>query len=149
MSSPRPADADFEQRVRDSFARQQFLTLLGVELARVEPGRVVLELVPRAEHGQQHGYVHAGVLTTLADAACGYAAFTLMPAGSNVLSVEFKMNLLRPAVGDRIVADARVVRAGRSVTVCMADVLALAGGESRQVALLTGTMMRVEDTARG
>jgi acyl-coenzyme A thioesterase PaaI-like protein len=72
-----------------------------------------------------------------------------MPAGSNVLSVEFKMNLLRPAVGDRIVADARVVRAGRSVTVCMADVLALAGGESRQVALLTGTMMRVEDTARG
>jgi acyl-coenzyme A thioesterase PaaI-like protein len=60
MSSPRPADADFEQRVRDSFARQQFLTLLGVELARVEPGRVVLELVPRAEHGQQHGYVHAG-----------------------------------------------------------------------------------------
>jgi uncharacterized protein (TIGR00369 family) len=145
MTSSEPLDPDLEARVRESFGRQGFLTALGAEMTVAETGRVVLELTPTSAHSQQNGFVHAGVLTTLADAACGYAAFSLMPPGSNVLSVEFKVNLLRPAVGERIIADARVIRAGRTVTVCSCDVYARDATATRQVALLTGTMIRVAE----
>jgi uncharacterized protein (TIGR00369 family) len=136
-------DPDLEARVRESFASQAFMSTLGATLTSVEPGRVVIEILPVLSLTQQNGFLHAGVIASIADSACGYAAYTLMPEGSDVLSIEFKLNLLRPASGDRVIADARVVRAGRTVTVCQADVFAFTGGESRQVAMLTGTMMRV------
>jgi uncharacterized protein (TIGR00369 family) len=147
-SSASPAlDPSVAARVRQSFANQGFMSTLGATLTLVEPGRVVVEVVPVRMLAQQNGFLHAGVVASIADSACGYAAYTLMAEGSDVLSIEFKLNLLRPAGGDRVIADARVVRAGRTVTVCSADIFSITGDESLQVAMLTGTMMRVP--ARG
>lgn len=137
-------DSHFEQRVRESFARQAFMTTLGARLARVEPGEVVIEVAPRPGLTQQNGYVHAGVAASIADSACGYAAYTLMPADSDVLSVEFKVNLVAPAGGDLLVATGRVERAGRTLTVCRGEVVARSAGEERTVLLMQATMMRVE-----
>jgi len=142
-----PQDPEFETRVRDSFARQRFMTTLGARLARVAAGEVDIELDVRDDLTQQHGFLHAGVLAAAADSACGYAAFSLMPAGASVLSVEFKINLLAPAVGDRVVARARVIRAGKTITVCWADVTAYAGTTERLIATMVGTMMTVRDRA--
>jgi uncharacterized protein (TIGR00369 family) len=140
-------DPHFERRVRESFACQAFMATLGAELARVEPGLCAIRVAKHPGLGQQHGYFHAGVMATIADSAAGYAAYTLMPAESSVLSIEFKINLLRPADGEAIVATARVVRPGRTVTVCTADVHGFTGGEERLCATAQLTMMRVE--ARG
>jgi len=130
------------RQVRDSLARQSFLRLLGAEATVVEPGHVVLELPFRDDLCQQNGFLHAGVLTSVADSACGYAALTLMPAGSDVLSVEFKVNLLAPGQGDRFRADAKVVRAGRTLTVCQAEVRAVRSGQPETVvALMQATMI--------
>src|SRR5688500_18222341 len=112
-----PKDPDFEQRVRASFHRQATMATLGATLVRVAPGEVVIELPFRPELTQQHGFLHAGILTSLMDTACGYAALTLMERGAAVLSVEFKVNLLAPARGSWFRASGRVVRAGRTVTV--------------------------------
>lgn len=122
------------------------MTLIGGELTRVEPGVIEITLPYRSDLTQQHGYVHAGIITTIADSACGYAAYTLMPAGSDVLAVEFKVNLLRPAKGDTFVARAEVIKSGRTLTIVRADVHALAhGGEQRElVAIMQGTMMRLQ-----
>src|SRR5688572_25946760 len=117
-------DPDFERRVRENFERQQVMHLIGAQLKRVEPGAVDIVLPYRQDLTQQDGYVHAGILTTVADSACGYAAFTLMPAGAAVLSVEFKVNLLRPAAGELFIAEARVVKAGKTLTVTSCDVSA-------------------------
>jgi uncharacterized protein (TIGR00369 family) len=136
-------DPAYEARVRASFAQQRAMATLGVTIARVAPGEVVLALPYRADLTQQHGYMHAGVVAAIADSACGYAAFTLMPADSNVLSVEFKVNLMAPARGERFEARARVLRAGRTITTCQADVVAFEGGEEKVVATLLGTMMCV------
>jgi uncharacterized protein (TIGR00369 family) len=128
--------------VHASIGRQTFLRLLGAEATVVEPGHVVIELPFRADLCQQNGLLHAGVLTSVADSACGYAALTLMPAGSDVLSVEFKVNLLAPGRGDRFRADATVVRAGRTLTVCQAEVVASsAGADDVTVALMQATMI--------
>ena len=117
MAHPhQPPDAAFEARVRASFARQAFMATLGAELARVEPGQVTIELPFRADLTQQGGFLHAGVLASIADSACGYAALTLMPPGAGVLSVEFKINLMKPATGSRFRAVGSVVRAGRTLT---------------------------------
>lgn len=118
------------------------MNLIGARLARVEPGVVEIELPFRADLTQQDGFLHAGVITTVADSAAGYAAFTLMPAGSRVLSIEFKVNLLRPARGELFVARAEVIKAGRTLTVVRADVFATgANSEKELVATLQGTMM--------
>ena len=109
----------------------------------MRPGEVAIELVPRPELAQQHGYVHAGAVASIVDSACGYAALTLMPADSEVLSVEFKLNLLAPAAGDLLVARGRVVRAGRTLTVCHGEVVARTGAGERAVAVMQATMMRV------
>jgi len=144
--APRIAqDPEFESRVRASFDRQRFMATIGARLARVEAGEVDIELNIRDDLMQQHGFLHAGVLATAADSACGYAALSLMPAGVAVLSVEFKVNLLAPAAGDRIVARGRVIRAGKTVTVCWGDVTAHAGDTERLVATMVGTMMTVRD----
>jgi len=141
-----PSDPDFESRVRASFARQAVMATLGARLAGVTAGGTVIELPARPELTQQHGFLHAGVLATVLDSACGYAAFTLMPADAAVLSIEFKINLLAPAAGDRLVARARVVRAGRTITVCTADGFMLRDGVEKHVATMTGTMMCVRDS---
>ena len=135
----------FVEEVKDSFANQKVMTLIGGELTRVEPGVIEITLPYRTDLTQQHGYVHAGIITTIADSACGYAAYTLMPPGSDVLAVEFKVNLMRPAKGETFVARAEVVKSGRTLTVVRADVHALSGGDkSEVVAIMQGTMMRLQ-----
>lgn len=141
MTDFQPRDPQFETRVRESFARQTVMTTIGARLARVAPGEVEIELPYRADLAQQNGFVHAGIVTTIADSACGYAAYSLMPAASDVLSVEFKVNLMAPAAGERLVARGRVLRPGRTLTVCQSDVFAVRGGEETQVATLLGTMI--------
>jgi uncharacterized protein (TIGR00369 family) len=129
--------------VRASLAAQSFMKLLGAEAVLVQPGHVVLELPFREDLCQQNGFLHAGVVTSVADSACGYAALSLMPEGSDVLSVEFKVNLLAPGRGASFRADGRVVRAGRTLTVCQAEVTARTPGEPDvTVALMQATMMR-------
>src|SRR5690606_8053415 len=110
-------------------------------LTRVAPGEVDIELPFREELTQQHGFLHAGVVTAVLDSACGYAALSLMPPEAGVLSIEFKTNLLAPAAGELLLARARVVRAGRTITVCTGDALMVAGGEERQVATMLATMI--------
>lgn len=140
---PSSVDPDFDARVRQSFQRQTFMATLGAELATVEPGHVVIEMPFRDDLVQQHGFLHAGVVTAIADSACGYAALSLMRAAANVLSVEFKINLLAPASGERFRAVGRVVRSGRTLTVCAGEVYALRADEALLVALMQATMMAV------
>lgn len=134
---------DCAARVAESFARQAVMATLGARLERVEPGIVDIRMPHDAAYAQQHGYLHAGIVTALADSAAGYAALTLMPPGAEVVSVEFKINLLAPAVGESYVARARVKRAGRTLSVATADVFAERNGEEKIVATLQGTMMAV------
>jgi uncharacterized protein (TIGR00369 family) len=143
MSSFPPQDPDFAARVRETFARQRFMAAIGAELVRVEPGEVDIVLPYRDDLTQQHGYLHAGVVTAIVDTACGIAAFTLMPAGSGVLSVEYKVNLLAPAVGERMIARGRVLRPGRTLTVCSGEVAAVTGEEEKPIAAMLATMMRL------
>jgi uncharacterized protein (TIGR00369 family) len=142
-----PQDPDFEHRVRASFASQPAMALIGARLARVAPGEVDIELPFRDDLTQQNGFIHAGILSAVMDSACGYAAFTLMPADAGVLSIEFKVNLLAPAIGERIAARARVVRAGRTISVCTGDAFAVRDGQERHVATMTGTMMTIINRA--
>ena len=140
-----PKNPDFERIVRDSFAKQRAMATIGATLGRVEPGLVEIELPYRDDLTQQHGFLHAGIVTAALDSSCGYAAFTLMPAGSGVLSVEFKVNLMAPAKGDLFIARGRVIRAGRTITVCQADGFMRSDGREVPVATLLGTMMTVTD----
>jgi uncharacterized protein (TIGR00369 family) len=141
----KPLDPAFAPRVRASFARQRLLATMGATLARVEPGEVEIHLPFREDLTQQHGFLHAGALTSVLDTACGYAALSLMPPGAAVLSVEFKVNLLSPGRGEIFAARARVKKAGRTLTVVEGDVFAVQGGEERLVATMLATMMTVRD----
>ncbi|HET6670276.1 MAG TPA: PaaI family thioesterase [Pyrinomonadaceae bacterium] len=132
----------FAEEVQNSFAEQSIMQLIGAELARVEPGVVEISLPYRRDLTQQDGYLHAGIITTIADSAAGYAAYSLMPVGSGVLSVEFKVNLLRPAQGEKFVARAEVIKPGKTLTVVRADVFGIQGTERMLVATLLGTMFR-------
>lgn len=144
--SMEPLNPSFTDEVKRSFARQPIMNLIGARLTLSEPGLVEITLPYRADLAQQNGYLHAGVVTTIADSACGYAAYSLMPAGSGVLSVEFKVNLLRPAQGITFVARAEVVKAGRTLTVTHADVFGIAENADRVlVATMQGTMMCVPE----
>jgi len=136
-------DSDFEQRVRRSFGEQRVMASIGASLGVVAAGAVDVELPFRDDLTQQDGFLHAGIIATIADSACGYAAYTLMPANARVLSIEFKVNLLAPAVGSRMIARARVLRAGRTITVCRADVAAVLDKSEKLVATMLGTMMNV------
>lgn len=118
------------------------MSSIGAKLLLVEPGKVEIALPYRSDLTQQHGYMHAGIITTIADTACGYAAYTLMPAGSEVLSVEFKVNLLRPAKGERFVAVANVLKPGRTLTVVRADVFGISESDERElIATMLATMI--------
>jgi uncharacterized protein (TIGR00369 family) len=136
--------SDWEALLRDSFARQTIMATLGATLESVEKGRAVIAL-PYARHiCQQHGFLHAGVVTTIVDSACGYAAFSMMPPGSAVLTVEFKVNLMAPARGERFLAEGRVIKAGRTLIVTQGEVTAFEGDKRTTVAIITATMMRLE-----
>jgi uncharacterized protein (TIGR00369 family) len=136
-------DPDFENRVRANFLEQRVMTLIGAELITVEPGLVEIGIRSRADLTQQDGFIHAGIVTTVLDSACGYAAYTLMPAASSVLSVEFKVNLLSPATGELVVARAEVKRAGKLLTVCTADAIA----DGKICATMLATMICRESKA--
>jgi uncharacterized protein (TIGR00369 family) len=136
-----PEDAGFASRVRASFARQQVMAFIGARMIRVEPGLVEIELPFRPELTQQHGFFHAGITSTIADSAGGYAGFTLFPADSSVLTVEYKMNLLAPADGERLIATGRVVKPGRNLTICELAVVAVKNGKESACAHGLQTLM--------
>ncbi len=141
----KPKDPQFESRVRASFARQNVMSLIGATLASVEPGVVEIDLPYREDLAQQHGFLHAGVITTIVDSACGYAALSVMPPETGVLSIEYKVNLLAPGRGSHFRAIGRVVRAGRNIVVCSGEALAVENGEETPVAVMLATMMVVRD----
>ena len=137
-------ESDIEERVRASFAKQTIMTTIGATIVAVRPGEVEIVL-PFAEHLlQQHGFIHAGVVATIVDSACGYAALTVMPREAAVLTTEFKLHLLSPAKGERLRAVGRVVRGGKKLVISLGEVFAEEGGSSKQVALMTTTMMVIE-----
>ena len=142
------AVGDYESRVRASFARQQAMASIGASLSAVRPGEVEIVLPFAPAFTQQHGFMHAGVTAMIADTACGFAALSLMPPDTAVLTTEFKLHLLAPAKGDRFIACGRVVRPGRKLMVCLGEVFAEEGGSRKQVALITASMMIV-DTSTG
>jgi len=137
-----PIDPNFAYRVRDSFAKQRVMRSLGIEITRLEAGEIELAMPYDAAFTQQHGFLHAGIVSTALDTACGYAAFSMMPAGASVLTVEFKINLLAPAKGDRFMFRGHVVKPGRTITVCDGQAHALQGGSTpRLIATMSGTLM--------
>jgi len=141
MNQAGPSDPGFETRVRDSFSRQGIMKTIGARLLAVTPGEVRIELPWSEAVTQQHGFVHAGILSTIADNACGYAAYTLMPANSEVLGAETKINFLAPAKGERFVSIGRVIKAGRTLVVCSGEVWACDGGRETLVAVMQTTMI--------
>ncbi|MFW9916028.1 MAG: PaaI family thioesterase [Candidatus Thorarchaeota archaeon] len=136
-----PQDPNYQQKVRDSFSRQGFLTTIGAELSRLEPGFCELQLAYQESLTQQHRYFHAGVIGALGDTAGGYAAFSLMPADSSVLTVEYKINLMAPGDGDRLIARGRVLKAGRTLTICRVEVFVLKNRTEKMCAALQMTLM--------
>lgn len=143
-SAHQPRDPDWELRGRASFARQPLMQTLGVTLEAMAPGEVTMAM-PFAPHIlQQHGFVHAGALTALVDNACGFAAMSLMPKGTGVLTVEFKMNLMSPGKGDRFLGVGKVIRPGKTIMVTLGECFAETNGERKLVALMTATMMVVD-----
>lgn len=141
-----PRDPNFEARVRASFERQGLMASIGARLTNVLPGAVEIEAPFRGDLTQQHGFLHAGVLTALVDSACGYSALSLTPPETEVLTVEYKVNFLAPAQGERFVARGRVERAGRRITVCSGEVVAVDGTEETPVAVMLATIIPVEAT---
>ena len=139
---------DNAARVRASFGRQRAMALLGAHMTEVGAGTAEIVLPFREELTQQHGFVHAGIITAIADSACGYAALSLMPPDVGVLTVEFKVNLLNPAAGERFVTRGQVVKPGRTIMVCTGEVVAeRSDGSQQTVALMQATMMVVRDRA--
>jgi uncharacterized protein (TIGR00369 family) len=137
-------DPQFADRVRASFATQSIMTTIGAAMTRVAVGEVDIELPFRKDLGQQNGYIHAGVIATILDSACGYAGYTLIPSAANMLTVEFKINLLRPAVGDKFIARGRVVKPGKTLTVCTGEVVAIGPDGEKAVAVMTSTLMTLQ-----
>lgn len=142
-----PSDPDFETKVRSSFERQRIMALLGASLVRVEPGLVEIELPFRADLTQQHGFLHAGVTTTIADSAGGYASFSLMPPGSSILTIEYKVNLLSPAAGERFLAVGKVLRPGSRITTCEIEVVAIQGERRKSCLIGLQTTMCLPETS--
>ncbi|MGP8121538.1 MAG: PaaI family thioesterase [Xanthobacteraceae bacterium] len=147
MDAVAPMDPASSERVRSSFARQAVMSTLGVEIVRLEAGAIELRMPYAAPFTQQHGFIHAGIISTALDTACGYAAFSLMPAEAAVLTVEFKINLLAPARGEEFRFRARVLKPGRTLTVCEGHAFAVQAGQEKLIASMTGTLMAVHDRA--
>ncbi len=136
-------DKNYAERIRASFQKQGVMNTIGGKLLKVEPGEVQIEFPFSDIVAQQHGFVHPGILTTVVDSACGYAASTLMPADSEVLSVEYKVNFLSPAHGSEFLAVGKVFKPGRTIMVCSGEVLAKNGSEYKTVALMQATMIAI------
>ena len=136
-----PKNPDFDRRVRDSFSRQNVMRTMGVTIADLSPGHIVLEMDHNDALTQQHGFLHAGIVSTALDSACGYAGFSLMPAEAAVLTAEFKINLLNPADGERFRFVGDVLKPGRTLTICEARAYATKGGQEKLVATMTATLM--------
>ena len=139
-----PINSNFEDEVKESFAKQKVMQLIGASLTLVEAGAVDITLPYRDYLTQQDGFIHAGIISTIADSACGYAAYSLMPHDSSVLSVEFKINLLKPARGETFVAEGRVIRSGKTLTVAHCDVFAHQDSERELIAVMQATLFRLE-----
>jgi uncharacterized protein (TIGR00369 family) len=144
---PEPSDPDFASRVRASFGRQRAMELIGAELVKVEAGLCEIRLPYDAKLTQQHGFVHGGIVGMIADSAGGYAAYTLFPADSSVLTVEYKLNLLSPAKGDALLARGRVLKPGRTLTVVQSDVFAIEGGKETLCAVMQQTLITLHGKA--
>jgi uncharacterized protein (TIGR00369 family) len=136
-----PKNPDYREIAIDTFNQQRAMKTLGISIARLEPGEVDLAMNYRDDLTQQHGFIHAGIITAALDNACGIAAFTLMPAGAGILTVEFKTNLLAPARGERFAFRATVVKPGRTLTVCEARAYAAHDGVETLIATMSGTLM--------
>ena len=134
---------NIEERIHSSFDQQRVMKLLNARLLTIQPGEVQIELPYSPEITQQNGYVHAGIITTVVDSACGYAAYSLMPPDASVLSVEFKLNFMNPAKGESFIASGRVIKSGRTLTVCSGELHAIENGEQILVALMQATMIAV------
>ena len=134
----------FARKVVEGFGRQAFMTTLGAAIECAAPGTVEINMPFNPRHTQQDGFVHAGVITSILDSACGYAAYSVAPEGSNVLTVEFKVNLLAPAVGEEFCARGHVKRAGKTLTVCTADAFASKNGQEKLVATMLATIMAIK-----
>jgi uncharacterized protein (TIGR00369 family) len=132
------------ERIRTSFAKQGLMTTLGAKLGAISPGAVEIILFPSLAISQQHGFVHAGAVSSIADSAAGYASLSLVPSGTSILTAEFKINLVAPAVGERIIARGRVIKPGRTLTLAQTDVFAESQGKEKLIAVLTATMMSIE-----
>lgn len=139
-----PIDPNYKIRVQESFKLQTVMATLSAELILVEAGKVQIQLPFNDTLTQQNGFLHAGIVTTIVDSACGYAAYTLMPADSQVLTVEFKTNFLAPASGDYFIATGQVIRSGRTLTVCQGDVVAYTGDTEKQIALMQATLIALK-----
>lgn len=137
----------FESKVRESFGRQALMTTLGAEIECIAPGRVEIRMPFSQTHTQQDGFLHAGVISSILDSACGYAAYSLAPEGCNVLTVEFKVSLLAPAMGKEFAARAQVKRCGKTLTVCAADAFAINGDQEKLIATMLGTIMTLPSPA--
>ena len=146
---PIPSDPGYEPRVRASFARQPFMTLLGAEITGLGPGTCAVTLPYRPELTQQHGFLHAGVVATLADNACGFASYTAAAADQSILTVEYKLNLVSPGVGAALAARGRIVKPGRRLVIAQADVYALKDGREKLVATSLSTLMLLNPSERG
>lgn len=140
-----PLDPNFETRVRASFSRLTLMKTIEASLLRVAPGEVEIGLPFRDDLTQQHGFLAAGIITAIVDTACGYAAMSLMPGGATVLTVEYKVNFVAPARGERMIARGRVTKPGRTLTVCAGDVFALTAGKETAVATMLATMITIGD----
>ncbi|AOO84441.1 PaaI family thioesterase [Bosea vaviloviae] len=138
-----PPQEEMARRIADSFAKQAFMTTLGARLVRISAGEIEIDLPVSTHLTQQHGFVHAGAVASIANSAAGYAALTTMPAGVGVLTAEFKINLLAPAAGERLLAKGKVIKAGRTLTLAMAEVFAISGGVPKLCAMLTATCMTI------
>ncbi|MDQ6659342.1 MAG: PaaI family thioesterase [Chloroflexota bacterium] len=145
MSEFRASNADFVQTVRTSFDKQGLMHLFGATLDVVQPGQVSITMPFNGGLTQQHGFFHAGAVTSIVDSACGYAALTLLPAGSEVLTIEYKVNFLAPASGEYLVARGRVLKPGRTVTVCLGEVVAVKDGNEKLCATMLATMINRQD----
>ncbi len=145
LSEFQPQCENYQARVKTSFAEQALMQTLDISIVSIEPGKVVLQMPYQPPLTQQNGFLHAGIITTILDTACGYAAYSLMPEDASVLSVEFKTNLLRPAQGELFIATGKVIKPGRSITVTEGQLHAINDGRSKLVATLNGTMMAARD----
>ncbi len=138
-----PKDLNFEAKVYDSFSRQRVMQSIGAQLTKVLPGKVEIQLPFRSDLTQQNNYLHAGIVTTIVDSACGYAAFSLMPEGADVLTIEFKINFLSPALAEIFIAKGQVTKPGKNITVCSGDVIGKNGDKEKIVATMLATIMTI------